>query len=90
MKNIKYKVFANRKKFNIINWIKNSSSKTYESFSDYLIKRNVFPPDNHYWNKALEFYLKSINAKEPVQVEEPVQKPKRRRRKKNNSKDSPE
>ena len=85
MKKIKYKVFASRKKFNIISWIKSTSNKTYESFSEFLSNRNVFPPGTEYWDKAIKFYNSTIKIEEPVQEPEPVQeiKSKRRRRRKN-------
>ena len=78
MKKIKYKVFASRKKFNIVNWIKSTSNKTYENFCEFLSNRNVFPPDSEYWNKAIEFYNSTIKVEEPEPVQpepepEPVQ-----------------
>ena len=79
MKNkIKYNIFAARKKFNIINWIKDSSEKTYESFAKYLTGRDIFPPDNEYYERALAFYYElynkeSVQVEASVQVEEPVQ-----------------
>ena len=71
MKKIKYKVFASRKKFSIVSWIKNTSNKTYESFCEFLSNRNVFPPDAEYWNKAIEFYNSTIKVEEqePIQSE---------------------
>ena len=99
MKKIKYKVFVSRKKFNILSWIKNSSIKTYESFSQFLSNRNVSSPGIEYWDKAIKFYNISFKVEqpepvqepEPAQEPEPVQelehvqetKPKKRRRRKN-------
>ena len=52
-KKIKYSIFCNRKRFNIISWLKFSSEKTYPAFCAFLDSRNVLPPDEDYFNRAL-------------------------------------
>ena len=70
---IKYKMFLSRKKFNVINWIKNTKNANYELFCSFLESRNVIAPGLEYFNKALDFYSKNVIVKEKeVKVVEPV------------------
>jgi hypothetical protein len=73
---IKYNIFSSRKNFNIINWIRSSTEKTYNSFVLYLNNRNIIPPNAEYFEKALDYYNKQFKSsiiEEPVVViEEPV------------------
>ena len=77
MKNkIKYNIFRLRKNFNIINWLKSATEKSYESFTAYLNNRNILPPSREYFDNALSFYNSLFNNKcntteEPV-AEEPI------------------
>ena len=66
---IKYKMFLNRKKFNVINWIKNTKNANYELFCSFLESRNVISPGLEYFNKALDFYNKNAATQKKV-VEE--------------------
>jgi len=69
MKNkIKYEMFLNRKKFNVINWIK-SNSKDYKDFCDFLTSKDVIHPPEEYFNKALDFYDKNILKSDKVEKE---------------------
>lgn len=61
---IKYSMFLNRKKFNLINWIKNTKNVNYELFCNFLESRNVIAPGLDYFNKALDFYDKNVMKKE--------------------------
>ena len=61
---IKYSMFLNRKKFNLINWIKNTKNVNYELFCNFLESRNVITPGLDYFNKALDFYDKNVMKKE--------------------------
>ena len=54
MANIKFEIFRNRKKFNIINWLKKSKDKSYESFVSFLESKSVMTPGEEYFKKALE------------------------------------
>ncbi len=56
MANIKYKIFRNRKNFNVVNWLRRNSEKTYKSFVDFLETKGVIAPDEEYFNKALDFF----------------------------------
>ena len=67
MKNkIKYKMFLNRKKFNVINWIKNTKNANYELFCRFLESRDVISPGLEYFNKALDFYNKNVVSQKKV------------------------
>jgi hypothetical protein len=69
MKNkIKYEMFLNRKKFNVINWIK-SNGKDYQKFCSFLESRNVMTPGEEYFDKALYFYTNNILKSEIVEKE---------------------
>jgi hypothetical protein len=57
-------MFLNRKKFNLINWIKNTKNVNYELFCNFLESRNVITPGLDYFNKALDFYDKNVMKKE--------------------------
>ena len=68
-------MFLSRKKFNVINWIKNTKNANYELFCIFLESRNVIAPGLEYFNKALDFYDKNVIKKE-TKVFEPVKKTK--------------
>ena len=72
---IKYNMFLNRKKFNVINWIKNTKNANYELFCSFLESRNVITPGLEYFNKALDFYGKNVMKKE-TKVFEPIKETK--------------
>tara|TARA_B100000131_G_C17917337_1_gene532958 strand:- start:413 stop:757 length:345 start_codon:yes stop_codon:yes gene_type:complete len=63
MANIKFEIFRNRKKFNIINWLKNSSDNSYESFVSFLSSKSVESPGEEYFKKALDL-LESLQKRE--------------------------
>lgn len=69
MKNkIRYEMFLNRRKFNVINWIK-FNSKNYEDFCNFLSSKDVIHPPEEYFNKAVDFYDKNILKSEKVEKE---------------------
>lgn len=68
-------MFLNRKKFNVINWIKNTKNANYELFCSFLESRNVITPGLEYFNKALDFYGKNVMKKE-TKVFEPIKETK--------------
>ena len=79
MINIKYEIFRNRKKFNIIKWLESDKEKTFNSFVEFLSSKNVLPPLEDYFNKALEFYNDKVKkseekAEEANEVVEEVKK----------------
>ena len=63
MANIKFEIFRNRKKFNIINWLKRSKDKSYESFVSFLESKSVMSPGEEYFRKALDL-LDSMRKRE--------------------------
>ncbi len=63
MANIKFEIFRNRKKFNIINWLKTSKEKTYESFVAFLDSKSVISPGEEYFRKALDL-IESMRKRE--------------------------
>ena len=80
MANIKFEIFRNRKKFNIINWLKSREDKTYETFFSFLKTKSVISPGEEYFNKALDlvqsmeqreqaFQDKKVEKKETVPIE---------------------
>ena len=54
MANIKFELFRNRRKFNIVNWLKSREDKSYESFVSFLEEKNVMTPGEEYFQKALD------------------------------------
>ena len=80
MANIKFQIFRNRKKFNIINWLKRSQDKSYDAFVEFLSSKSVTTPGKEYFQRALDL-LASMEQreqqfqenKEQVAQEEPVQ-----------------
>ena len=92
MANIKFELFRNRRKFNIVNWLKAREDKSYESFVSFLASKSVLAPGEEYFNKALELVQSMEQREQEFQekkVEEPkvekketVPKTRRRRRKK--------
>tara|TARA_B100000927_G_C16448420_1_gene462817 strand:- start:978 stop:1322 length:345 start_codon:yes stop_codon:yes gene_type:complete len=63
MASIKFEIFRNRKKFNIINWLKNSNDNSYESFVSFLSTKSVESPGEEYFKKALDL-LESLQKRE--------------------------
>ena len=61
-KKLKYSIFCNRKRFNVISWLKVSSEKTYTAFCAFLDSRNVLPPDEDYFNRALTHFNSTHSA----------------------------
>lgn len=76
MANIKFQIFRNRKKFNIINWLKRSQDKSYDAFVEFLSSKSVITPGKEYFQRALDL-LASMEQREQqfqeVAQEEPVQ-----------------
>ena len=78
MSNIKYEMFKRRRNFNIINWLKQSKDRSYDSFVEFLSSKSVISPGEEYFNKAISL-LDSIEKRvsefqEKKVVEEPVKK----------------
>jgi len=63
MANIKFELFRNRRKFNIVNWLKSREDKSYESFVSFLESKSVVSPGKEYFNKALEL-VQSMEQRE--------------------------
>lgn len=63
MANIRFEIFRNRKKFNIINWLRKSKDKSYESFVAFLDDKGVVSPDKEYFKKAIDL-LDSLDKRE--------------------------
>ena len=63
MSNIKFEIFRSRKKFNIINWLKQNKDKSYESFVTFLESKSVVSPGQEYFKKAVDL-LDSMNKRE--------------------------
>jgi len=69
-KQLKYSIFCNRKRFNVINWLKAASEKTYPAFCNFLNSRNVLPPDEDYFNRALSHFNSTLPpSPEPSLIE---------------------
>lgn len=63
MANIKFELFRNRKKFNVVNWLKTREDKTYESFVSFLASKSVVSPGEEYFKRALEL-VQSMEQRE--------------------------
>ena len=63
MSNIKYTIFCLRKKFNIINWLKQNPGSTYENFVEFLLTKKVISPDREYFKNAVDL-LASMSKRE--------------------------
>ena len=69
MANIKFELFKNRKNFNILNWLKRSKDKSYESFVSFLESKNVISPGEDYFKKALSLLDSMTKRQESFQEE---------------------
>jgi len=63
MAKIRFEIFRNRKRFNIINWLKKSKDRSYESFESFLTSKSVLSPGKEYFQKALAL-LDSMEERE--------------------------
>ena len=72
MANIKFEIFRNRKKFNIINWLKRSKDKSYESFVSFLESKSVITPGEEYFRKALDLLDSMMKREEQFQESKEV------------------
>ena len=75
MANIKFELFRNRRKFNIVNWLKAREDRSYESFVSFLESKSVVSPGEEYFNKALEL-VQSMEQREQEFQEKKVEEPK--------------
>jgi outer membrane biosynthesis protein TonB len=75
MANIKFELFCNRKKFNIINWLKAKEDKSYESFVSFLESKSVLSPGEEYFNKAVSL-VQSMEQRQQEFQEKKVEEPK--------------
>ena len=75
MANIKFELFRNRRKFNIVNWLKSREDKSYESFVSFLESKSVVSPGEEYFNKALEL-VQSMEQREQDFQDKKVEKTK--------------
>ena len=73
MANIEYKIFRNRKKFNIINWLRKSDNRSYQSFVEFLSSRSVTSPSKDYFDKALELFESTKKREEQFQESKKVE-----------------
>ena len=71
---INYNLFVQRKRFKVVEWIKNNTESSYEDFCDFLKEREVSPPaeGKKYWDKALNhLQQQELKIKEtPVELSE--------------------
>ena len=75
MAKIKFELFRNRRKFNIVNWLKAREDKSYESFVSFLASKSVLSPGEEYFNKALEL-VQSMEQREQEFQEKKLEEPK--------------
>ena len=64
-KQIKYNIFCNRKRFNVLEWLERADEKSYKAFCSFLASRNVLIPDEDYFSRALNHFnsTRSVSAK---------------------------
>ena len=75
MANIRFEIFRNRKKFNIVNWLKAREDKSYKSFVAFLESKSVVSPGEEYFNKALSL-VQSMEQREQEFQEKKVEETK--------------
>ena len=75
MANIRFEIFRNRKKFNIVNWLKAREDKSYKSFVSFLESKSVVSPGEEYFNKALSL-VQSMEQREQEFQEKKVEETK--------------
>ena len=73
MSNIKYEIFRNRKKFNILNWLRRSNDISYQAFVDFLNLRSVMSPGEEYFNKALDLFNSTKQREEQFQENKKIE-----------------
>lgn len=49
---INFSLFCQRKKFNLTEFIKANQDMTYENLSNYILKKNVCPPDRDLFDRC--------------------------------------
>ncbi len=67
MANIKYQIFRNRRKFNILNYLRRSSDKSYQAFEQFLASKSVISPGEDYFNKALTLFNSTLEREQSFQ-----------------------
>ena len=67
MANIKYQIFRNRRKFNILNYLRRSSDKSYQAFEQFLASKSVISPGEDYFNKALTLLNSTLEREQSFQ-----------------------
>ena len=86
---INFKLFCNRRKFNLEQWISTSEENSYKKLSEMLISLKVCPPLEDEYN-VIKNKIEAESVKEEVVKPKKLVKPaaKSSRRKKKNEKDS--
>jgi len=83
---INFKLFCNRKKFNLEQWIRFSEENSYKKLSEMLIRLKVCPPlEDEYSIIKNKIEAESVKEK-TIKVEKPAAKSSRKKKK--NEKDS--
>ena len=83
---INFKLFCNRRKFNLEQWIRSSEENSYEKLSEMLVSLKVCPPlEDEYCIIKNKIEAESVKEK-TIKVEKPAAKSSRRKKK--NEKDS--
>ena len=83
---INFKLFCNRRKFNLEQWIRSSEENSYEKLSEMLVSLKVCPPlEDEYSIIKNKIEAESVKEK-TIKVEKPAAKSSRRKKK--NEKDS--
>tara|TARA_B100000035_G_C20961444_1_gene536724 strand:+ start:951 stop:1223 length:273 start_codon:yes stop_codon:yes gene_type:complete len=83
---IKFKLFCNRRKFNLEKWIRSSKENSYETLSKMLINLKVCPPPEDEYN-TIKNKIEAESVKEEI-VKSVKPSAKSSRKKKKNEKDS--
>ena len=64
---ISYKLFCNSKKFNLSSYLEKDTTKTYEEFFDFLVKRKIEPPGEEYFEKVKARVLETKIKNEEIE-----------------------
>jgi hypothetical protein len=79
---INFSLFCQRRKFNLIEFIKNNKDMKYEEFYKLLIEKNVHPPKQDFYDQCRNKVL----AKDDISTNQNIVKPSEKEIKSKNSK----
>ena len=69
-KQIKYSIFCNRKRFNVLEWLDKAEEKSYTAFCAFLASRSVIVPNEDYFDRALNYFVSTHQTNRQRRISE--------------------